>query len=128
MENWFMWQSCSAVKGTVKKCRELIKHPSFDINNPNKLRAVIGSFASGNPVHFHAADSSGYEFLAEQLLKIDKKNSQISAKLALPLTQFANFSFERKGLMLNILRKLNENDLSTDLSEVVKKSLESSDN
>ena len=56
-----------------------MKHPSFDANNPNKLRAVIGSFANGNPVHFHANDCSGYEFLAEQLLKIDKKNSQISA-------------------------------------------------
>lgn len=128
MENWFMWQSSSVVKGTVKKCRELMKHPSFDANNPNKLRAVIGSFANGNPVHFHANDCSGYEFLAEQLLKIDKKNSQISANLALPLTQFANFSSERKGLMLNILKKLNENNLSSDLSEVVKKSLGSSDN
>ena len=59
---------------------------------------------------------------------VDKKNPQISAKLALPLTHFANFSSERQGLMLNILKKLNENNLSSDLSEVVKKSLESSDN
>ena len=105
-----------------------MKHPSFDTNNPNKLRAVVGTFAIGNPVHFHANDCSGYEFLAEQLLKIDKKNSQISAKLALPLTRFANFSSERQRLMLNILKKLNENNLSSDLSEVVKKSLVSSDN
>ena len=41
MENWFMWQSSSAVKGTVKKCRELMKHPSFDINNPNKFSIIF---------------------------------------------------------------------------------------
>ncbi len=123
IENWFFWQASSFIDGTPEKCKELMKHPAFDSDNPNKLRSVIGSFASGNPVHFHANDGSGYEFLAEQLLELDKKNPQMSSRLALPLTRFANFSSERKTLMLNILKKLNERKLSSDLSEVVNKSI-----
>ena len=102
-----------------------MRNKVFDLENPNKLRAVIGSFASGNPVYFHANDGSGYEFLAEQLLSIDKNNPQMSARLALPLTRFSNFSNERKKLMLNTLKKLNVNELSPDLSEVVNKTLKS---
>ncbi len=125
IENWFTWQACSVVDGTPEKCKELMKHPAYDPYNPNKLRAILGSFASGNPIHFHANDSSGYNFLVEQLLKLDKKNSQMSARLALPLTQFTNFSAKRKTLMLNALEHLGKSNLSSDLSEVVSKSLHS---
>ena len=125
MENWFLWEATSPVSGTPKKCKELMRHPAFDPDNPNKLRSVIGGFASGNPVHFHADDGSGYRFLGEQLLLLDKKNPQISARLALPLTRFGNFIEDRQNLMVAVLKNLSENSLSPDLSEVVLKSLES---
>ena len=125
IENWFMWQARSAIYGTPENCRKLMKHPAFDRYSPNKLRAVIGCFASGNPVHFHANDGTGYEFLAEQLLRLDKNNPQISARLALPLTRFSNFSTPRKTLMLRALKKLGRTNLSNDLSEVINKALSS---
>ena len=125
MENWFLWQASSVVAGTPEKCKELMRHPAFDPDNPNKLRSVIGGFASGNPVHFHADDGSGYRFLAEQLLLLDKKNPQISARLAIPLTRFGNFIEDRQNLMIEALENLSENSLSHDLAEVVLKSLSS---
>ena len=125
MENWFLWQASSVVAGTPEKCKELMRHPAFDPENPNKLRSVIGGFASGNPVHFHADDGSGYRFLAEQLLLLDKKNPQISARLAIPLTRFGNFIEDRQNLMIEALENLSENSLSPDLAEVVLKSLSS---
>ena len=125
MENWFLWQASSVVAGTPEKCKELMRHPAFDPENPNKLRSVIGGFASGNPVHFHADDGSGYRFLSEQLLLLDKKNPQISARLAIPLTRFGNFIEDRQNLMIEALENLSENSLSPDLAEVVLKSLSS---
>jgi aminopeptidase N len=125
MENWFFWHASSVVAGTPEKCKELMRHPAFDSDNPNKLRSVIGGFASGNPVHFHADDGSGYRFLAEQLLLLDKKNPQISARLALPLTRFGNFIENRQNLMIEVLENLSENSLSPDLAEIVLKSLSS---
>ena len=125
MENWFFWQASSIVSGTPTKCKELMRHPIFDPDNPNKLRSVIGGFASGNPVHFHAIDGTGYKFLAEQLLLLDKKNPQMSARLALPLTRFGNFNEVRQNLMVEVLKNLNKNILSPDLAEVVQKSLSS---
>ena len=123
MENWFMWQSSSVVAGTPEKCKELMTHPLFDPDNPNKVRSVIGGFASGNPVNFHADDGSGYRFLADQLLILDKKNPQISARLALPLTRFSNLESKRRVMMIDILKKISKEDLSSDLSEVVTKSI-----
>ena len=123
MENWFMWQSSSVVAGTPEKCKELMTHPLFDPDNPNKVRSVIGGFTSGNPVNFHADDGSGYRFLADQLLILDKKNPQISARLALPLTRFSNLESKRQVMMIDILKKLSKKELSPDLSEVVTKSI-----
>ena len=123
MENWFMWQASSIVAGTPEKCKELMTHPVFDLDNPNKVRSVIGGFASGNPVHFHSIDGSGYRFLEEQLLIIDKKNPQISARLALPLIQFSNFELKRQTMMKSTLKKLSRKNLSPDLSEIVMKSI-----
>ncbi|MBT5574744.1 MAG: aminopeptidase N [Alphaproteobacteria bacterium] len=125
MENWFMWQASSAVVGNADYCAELMRHPVFDLDNPNKLRSVIGGFASGNPVHFHADDATGYKFLTDQLLMLDKKNPQMSARLALPLTRFGNFTQKRQNMMIAHLRQLNETKLSPDLSEVVSVSLNS---
>ena len=125
MENWFMWQASSAVVGKADYCAELMRHPVFDLDNPNKLRSVIGGFASGNPVHFHADDATGYKFLTDQLLMLDKKNPQMSARLALPLTRFGNFTQKRQNMMIAHLRQLNETKLSPDLSEVVSVSLNS---
>ena len=102
-----------------------MRHPVFDPDNPNKLRSVIGGFASSNPVHFHAIDGTGYRFLAEQLLLLDKKNPQISARLALPLTRIGNFIEDRQNLMIEALENLSEKSLSPDLAEVVLKSLSS---
>ncbi len=42
--------------------QHLMEHPSFNFNNPNRLRALVGSFCSQNPSAFHAIDGSGYRF------------------------------------------------------------------
>ena len=43
-------------------------HPAFSLSNPNRVRALIGSFAMGNLTQFHRADGAGYEFLADIVL------------------------------------------------------------
>ncbi len=95
----------------------------FDLKKPNKVRAVIGAFCQNNPRHFHAVDGSGYAFLTEQLLKVDKLNPQISARLATPFTRWQRFDTVRQQHMLEQLEYLSEANLSADLREIVTKSL-----
>jgi aminopeptidase N len=47
----------------------LLSHPDFSIKNPNKVGALVGVFA-GNLRRFHAADGSGYRWLADRILEV----------------------------------------------------------
>ena len=54
---------------TLERVNALLVHPDFSLKNPNKSRALIGSFA-GNMRHFHDADGSGYRWLADRILEV----------------------------------------------------------
>ncbi|TAL07248.1 MAG: aminopeptidase N, partial [Porticoccaceae bacterium] len=68
VNQWFQMQAWCVLPGGLERVRALLKHPAFDLRNPNKVRAVIGAFSAGNPVNFHRADGAGYAFLVEQVL------------------------------------------------------------
>lgn len=123
VEKWFSVQASSELPGTLTKVKQLLNHPAFSLKNPNKVRSVIGSFCQANPRNFHAADGSGYAFLTEMLLKVDKLNPQIAARLATPFTRWMRLDKERQALMKKELTHLAESDLSPDVREMVTKSL-----
>ena len=81
MDKWFAVQAMSSRADTLERVRALMRHPAFSMRNPNRVRALVGSFANANPVRFHAADGSGYAFLREQVLALDPANPQIAARL-----------------------------------------------
>lgn len=66
----------SDVPGNVENVRNLLSHPAFDLRNPNKVYSLIGGFC-GSPVNFHAKDGSGYKFLGEIVIQLDKINPQV---------------------------------------------------
>ncbi|MDC3314456.1 aminopeptidase N [Alphaproteobacteria bacterium] len=123
MEKWFQMESMSVVGGTVDRLKALMQHPSFDPNNPNKLRSVLGAFMSGNPVHFYAEDGSGFDFIADCLVDIDSRNPQISARMVLPLTRMSAYDDRRKAQMSAALRRIDAAKPSNDLAEIVEKAL-----
>ena len=59
-----------------------MSHPAFDAANPNRFRALVHAFCAGNPVHFHAADGSGYRFWADRMREVDPRNPEVAAHLA----------------------------------------------
>ena len=123
LEKWFMMESMSAVSGTIGRLKSLMNHPAFDTSNPNKLRSVLGAFTNGNPVHFYAEDGSGFEFIGECLVDIDMRNPQLAARMALPLTRFAQYAPQRQTQMRMALQVVQDQARSNDLREVVDKAL-----
>jgi len=123
MEKWFQMEAMSSVGGTVERLAELMQHPAFDPKNPNKIRSVLGAFMAGNPVRFYARDGSGFDFIAKQLIDIDQRNPQVSARMALPLTRMASYDEARKAQMVDALRRIQTSTPSNDLAEVVDKAL-----
>jgi aminopeptidase N len=110
--------------GTIDAVRELCLHPAFTRANPNRVRALVGSFSQANPLHFHAASGEGYAFLADEVLLLDKPNPTTAARLVQPLGQWRRYDPARQGLMRAALdRVLATPGLSPNTYEMVAKSL-----
>lgn len=123
MDKWFAIQATCEQANTLNNVKELMNHKTFSIKNPNKVRSLIGAFCQANPRNFHHSDGSGYSFLNEMLVTLDKINPQIAARLATPFTRWQRFDEPRQVLMKEQLKRLDQLDLSRDLREVVTKSL-----
>lgn len=124
LDKWLSVQSTSSLPGTLDHVKALLTHPSYDAKNPNRIRAVIGGFSMRNPVHFHAIDGSGYAFLADQVIAIDKFNPQTAARLLPPLGRWKRFKPAQQKLMKAALERVAaEPGLSRDVHELATKSL-----
>jgi aminopeptidase N len=124
VDQWFATQALSTAEGTLDRVRSLEEHEAFDPRNPNKIRALIGAFCNQNPVCFHAADGSGYAFLADWVIRLDGRNPAMAARLLTPLTRWQRFDSDRRAKMRAALERIGESgDLSPDVYEVVSKAL-----
>jgi aminopeptidase N len=125
MDKWFSVQASAAHRDqALDEVRELMRHPAFSMRNPNKVRALIGAFAMGNPLRFHAADGSGYRFLAERILELDALNPQIAARLSRNLSRWRRYDDQRQAQMRAALEMLTgAPGVSKDVYEIASKSL-----
>ena len=124
VNKWLSVQAMSHLPGTLDNVRKLTRHTAFDIKNPNKVRALIGTFCSANQAQFHAADGEGYTFLTEFVIQIDALNPQIAASLLSPLTRWKRMDSHRQSLMKKALESiLSHTGLSRDVFEITSKSL-----
>lgn len=124
VDKWFAIQAGSILPGTIQQIKKLVKHEAFDIKNPNKVYALIGTFGFRNPIHFHARNGEGYVFLREFVQDLDTLNPQVTGRMVNPLTTWKRYDKDRQQLMreqLNIL--LSGNKISKDLYEIVTKSI-----
>jgi aminopeptidase N len=128
IDKWFSVQAGSQRATTLDEVSALMDHPAFNLQNPNRARALIDGFAAGNPYRFHELSGRGYVFLRTQVARIDRFNAQVAARMAAPLTRLARIEPQRRALMvreLNLLRA--QPDLSKDLSEQVDKALQAAE-
>jgi aminopeptidase N len=97
----------------------LARHPDFDWRNPNRFRALIGSFAA-NPAGFHRADGAGYALVVDWLIRLDPVNPQTAARLAAGLGTWRMFDAGRQACMRTELERLAARPgLSRDTGEIV---------
>ena len=124
LDKWFQTQALSSRSDTGAVVERLAQHPDFTLANPNRARALLGAFGV-NQRAFNAADGSGYRFLAEQLIALDRLNPQTAAKLLPPLGRWRRFDAKRSGLMrAELVRIVETPGLSKDLFEQASKSLD----
>ena len=123
VDKWLSIQAHSETPGALVRVKLLMQHPAFDINNPNKVRSLIGAFCQNLP-EFHAIDGTGYQFLTDQIILLNEINPLIAARLVEPLTRFKKYDDTRQLSMRAQLEKLHHlPNLAKDIYEIVVKSL-----
>ena len=123
LDKWLGLQAGSPLPGTVAGVRALMKHPAFDMKNPNRVRALVGAFA-GNHLRFHARDGEGYALVGETVRTLDSINPQVAARMAGAFENWRRYDRERQKLMraeMETIAKMG--GLSANLFEVATKML-----
>ncbi len=123
LDKWFAIQASADQPDVLERVKDLLAHKDFNIKNPNKVRALVGSFTQ-NARYFHAIDGSGYELLTDVIITLDKLNPQLAARLATPFTRWQRYDAPRQKLIKQQLKRLANLDLSRDMRELVVKSLD----
>ncbi|HMW16646.1 MAG TPA: aminopeptidase N [Accumulibacter sp.] len=123
VDKWLAVQAASRLPSTLSTVNGLLHHPSFDLRNPNKVYALLGSFGN-NHLRFHAADGSGYRFLGERIAELDPLNPQVAARLARRFDRWRRFDSSRQSKARDALTSLRDSGrLSSDVGEIIERSL-----
>ncbi|MFL5295277.1 MAG: aminopeptidase N [Phenylobacterium sp.] len=124
IDKWFATQARDPSEGALGRVLGLTAHPAFEPKNPNRLRALVSTFASFNPVRFHDPSGAGYRFLADQILAVDGFNPMTAARLVEPLGGWRRYTPELGALMKAELKRILESPgLSKNVFELVSRAL-----
>ena len=120
VDKWLQVQATSRLPGTVARVRDLMKHPAFDLANPNKVYALVRAFVGANPRHFHAADGSGYRLAADVVIELQGRNPQVASRIARGFDRWRRVDAARQALARTELERIAATPgLSSDVAEVV---------
>jgi aminopeptidase N len=124
VDKWFKVQAMSWLPGTLERVKKLAAHPAFDLKNPNRARSLLHTFALNNPLHFHAADGSGYRWIAEQVVALDRINPQTASRLARAFDRWKKYDEGRQAHARTALESIRSAErLSPNVAEVVSRAL-----
>jgi len=120
LDKWFKIQMANTPPDhALAQAIALSKDDSFGWKTPNRFISLVGAFTS-NSVAFHAKDGSGYEFVADWLLKMDPVNPQTAARLSGTFETWSRYDDLRKSAAVHQLERiLSTKNLSKDTNEMV---------
>ncbi len=124
MTKYFAVIAGSRYEGTLERVKAQLSDPVFDMKVPNLVRALIGTFAR-NHRHFHAKDGSGYAFVAEKIVELDRINPMIAAGLTGAFKTYSRMNPHNRALMKEVLQTVAATEgLSKNVFEMVGRILE----
>ncbi|ASP31986.1 aminopeptidase N [Labrenzia sp. VG12] len=125
MDKWFMTQATAPISNAVARVRQLMTHPLYDAGNPNRVRSLLQSFATGNPTQFAKPDGTGFELVAESVLDIDRRNPQVASRLLTSFRSWRALDPQRSALAESALLRVSAcEELSRDSRDIVDRTLQ----
>ena len=124
IDKWFAVQARDPSEDALERVVGLTAHPVFDERNPNRMRALVQTFASYNPARFHDPGGAGYRFLADRILAVDTFNPMAAARLVEPLGSWARYTPALGALMRGQLERIaGTSGLSKNVFELAAKAM-----
>ena len=123
VNQWLTIQATRPAEDCVESVSALMGHQAFDWRNPNKLRALVGAFAGGNPIAFHRADGAGYRLMGDVIERVQASNPQIAARMLAPLTRWRRYASGQDAMRAQLERLAAIDPLPKDVYEVVNRAL-----
>jgi aminopeptidase N len=94
------------------------------MENPNRVRSLVGAFCSGNQVRFHGSSGEGYVFLADHVLALNDSNPQVASRMVSVFNDWRRYDPERQMSMQTQLERIaSSGSLSKDVYEIVNRAL-----
>ncbi|KAF0176345.1 MAG: aminopeptidase N [Caulobacteraceae bacterium] len=125
VDKWFAVQAAAPRADAIDRVRALKGHELFSLRNPNRARSLIAVFAMRNLRAFHAADGSGYAFLADGVAEADALNPALASRLLTAFESWRRFDAQRQEKARAALERLAAiPTLSRNAREMVARTLE----
>ncbi len=124
IDKWLMVQATAPLAGTLDRVKALTGHPSFAITNPNRVTALITTFASGNQTQFNRPDGAGYVFVADRVLELDRLNPHLASRLLSTFRSWRALEPRRRAWAEAELKRVAATaGLSRDVADIAERSL-----
>lgn len=123
IDKWFSLQAMRHHSSGITAIEELTKHPAYNAENPNRARALIGSFAMNNTALFHSYDGLGYQFFRKQIQNLDQHNPGVAARLIGAFEIMPNLDLHRQSLIRTELKAILNKQPSNNVLEITQKLL-----
>lgn len=119
MDQWFAAQAAVPGEGAPARVAALLEDARFDWKTPNRVRAVVGTFANRNLSGFHAASGEGYRVFAQALQRLDHLNPQVAARAAGAAAILPRLEPGRQEALRQELSAIRQAGCSDNLEEVL---------
>ena len=124
LDKWLVLNAVAPEPNVVQRVTAILADPSFPRNNPNRLRALVGSFALSNPSKFAKADGSGFRFVTEFVADIDKRNPSVASRILTAFRIWRSYEPARQGAAEAALTALRDaGGLSRNTADILERTL-----
>ena len=124
IDKWFAMQAVIPGADASQRIKKLLTHADFKFTTPNRVYALLGGFTGGNPSGLHAADGSGYQLMADVIIKLNAINPQVAARMATGFRSWKLYDAPRQAhAQAEMQRILATPQLSSDVFEIISRTL-----
>ncbi len=126
VDKWFSLHAMRTGPHAAGHVRELMAHADFSISRPNRVRALIGTFAGMNQTGFNTSSGDGYDLVAEVVAQLDERNPQVAARMVAAFRSYQLMDQPRQTRARIALAGIRDKqNLSADTLEMVSRMLDS---